>query len=97
MVGWSVGRLVCNAFVRQSTRRTLLTYLALFLKDAKAAVVCSPQHDHNLPATKAHYICIATDVRHVSSPQSVHDFVDGRVPSLCCMSQAIDLSPRTTR
>ena len=30
-VAWSVGRSVGNAFVRRSTRRTLLTYLALFL------------------------------------------------------------------
>ena len=29
-VGPSVGRLVCNAFARRSTRRTLLAYLALF-------------------------------------------------------------------
>ena len=29
-VGWLVGRSVCNAFVRRSTRRTLLAYLALF-------------------------------------------------------------------
>ena len=27
-----VGRSVCNAFVRRSTRRTLLAYLALFMK-----------------------------------------------------------------
>ena len=30
----SVGRLVCNAFVRQSTPSHLLTYLALFLQNA---------------------------------------------------------------
>ena len=29
-VGRSVGWSVCNAFVRRSTRRTLLAYLALF-------------------------------------------------------------------
>ena len=31
LVGRSVGWLVCNAFVRRSTRRTLLAYLALFI------------------------------------------------------------------
>ena len=30
LVGWSVGRLVGNAFVQRSTRCTLLAYLALF-------------------------------------------------------------------
>ena len=29
LVGWLVGLSVCNAFVQQSTRRTLLAYLAL--------------------------------------------------------------------
>ena len=33
-VGWSVGWLVCNAFARRSTRRTLLAYLALFCYSA---------------------------------------------------------------
>ena len=43
-VRWSVGRLVCwlvgNAFVRRSTRRTLLAYLAL-LTDKLTDKICS--------------------------------------------------------
>ena len=37
LVGWSVGWSVGNAFVRRSTRRTLLAYLALFLNEMNTA------------------------------------------------------------
>ena len=40
VVRWSVGWSVCNAFVRQSTCRTLLAYLALFPNNPLCRLVC---------------------------------------------------------
>ena len=56
-VCWSVGLSVCNAFVRRSTRRTLLAYLALFSFD-------SLRKNHKLTSAASLYGAVTITIPH---------------------------------